>query len=255
MKCPDTGIPFAHQITQALEDVGYVVFHDIFKMCFYDVPKTRRRFVFVAFLDTAPRGYHLPTPDKYATPIQDHLFDLANDSGNPPDLPNHNPEWGFRSAVHKETGQAFPGSDDVLPVRFSRTASDGNPIRSFDEPFPAVDTATVWGWAQGHVTAQRETKNRENGKHIRNPNANVKLWRIKASRLRSFTHREYARLQTFPDDWAFVGQNKRDIHKQIGNAVPVEFARRLGENVTTALACLDSNEAFSDQSSQLSLFQ
>ncbi|MGF1517493.1 MAG: DNA cytosine methyltransferase [Nodosilinea sp.] len=254
MKCPETGVPFANQIIEALEDIGYVVFHDVFSMCFYGVPQTRRRFVFVAFLGNAPRGYHLPTRDKNVTTIRNHLFDLANDLDDPPNLPNHNPMWGFRSAVHKETGKPFSQSEEVLPVRFSRTASDGNPVRSFDEPFPAVDTATVWGWAQGNVCAQREAKDRDNGKHIRNPNANVKLWRIEASRLRSFTHREYARLQTFPDHWVFIGQNKRDVHKQIGNAVPVEFARRLGENVAEALVCLDSNEDFSSQNLQLSLF-
>lgn len=255
MKSPETGTPFAQQITRELQDIGYVVHYGIFKMCFHGVPQTRRRFVFVAFLHEAPQGYHLPLPDATATGIRNHLFDLANDSNQPPCLPNHDPAWGFRSAVHKETGELFSSTEDVVPVRFSRTASDGNPIRSFDDPFPAVDTATIWGWAQGNVVARRETKDRENGKHIRNPNSDVTLWRIQASRLRAFTHREYARLQTFPDDWAFLGHNKRDIHKQIGNAVPVEFARRLGCNILEALTCLDKGLVFSNQPAQLSLFQ
>jgi len=254
MKCPSTGVPFDQQIARELEDVGYVVFHNIFKMCFHGVPQTRRRFVFVAFLNEAPRGYHLPTPDSFATNIRDSLFDLAHDGDQPPDLPNHNPSWGFRSAVHKETARSYSPDDPIVPVRFSRTASDGHPVRTYDDPFPAVDTATVWGWAQGNVTARRESKDRKNGKHIRNPDATIALWRITASRLRSFTHREYARLQTFPDDWEFLGQNKRDIHKQIGNAVPVEFARRLGCNVLQALTCLDDKIRFSDKQEQLSLF-
>lgn len=254
MKCPETGAPFAQQITRELEDAGYVVYRDIFKMCFHGVPQTRRRFVFVAFLHESPRGYHLPIPDTTATSIRNHLFDLANDKDQAPRLPNHEPAWGFCSAVHKETGERFSPTDEVVPIRFSRTASDGNPVRSFDDPFPAVDTATVWGWGQGNVVARRETKDRENGKHIRNPNADVTLWRIQASRLRSFTHREYARLQTFPDNWEFVGHNKRDIHKQIGNAVPVEFARRLGCNIFGALTCLENGIAFSEQPAQLSLF-
>ena len=254
MKCPKTGLPFAQQITRELENAGYVVYHDIFKMCFYGVPQTRRRFVFVAFLNEAPSGYHLPIPDRTATAIREHLFDLANDRNQPPELPNHNPTWGFRSAVHKETGQSFSVDEEVVPVRFSRTASDGHPVRSFDAPFPAVDTATVWGWAQGNVSAERKVKNREAGKHIRNPKANVTLWRIQASRLRSFTHREYARLQTFPDNWEFIGDNKRDVQKQIGNAVPVEFARRLGCNVMEALICLKHGAAFPSQIAQLALF-
>ena len=254
MRCPGTGLPFAQQITYELENAGYVVYHDIFKMCFYGVPQTRRRFVFVAFLNKSPSGYHLPLPDRAATTIRKHLFDLANDKDQPPELPNHNPVWGFRSAVHRETGQSFSPNEEVVPVRFSRTASDGHPVRSFDLPFPAVDTATVWGWAQGNVSAGRKAKDREKGKHIRNPNANVTLWRIQASRLRSFTHREYARLQTFPDSWEFIGANKRDVQKQIGNAVPVEFARRLGCNIMEALDCLDRGVAFPQRTAQLALF-
>jgi DNA (cytosine-5)-methyltransferase 1 len=115
-------------------------------------------------------------------------------------------------------------------------------------------TATVWGWAKGNVEAKRYVKDRKTGKHIRNPQANVTLWRIKASRLRSFTHREYARLQTFPDSGEFIGGNKRDIHQQIGNAVPVEFARTLAKNIHSALVCIDSNQSFSTPLQQLNLF-
>ncbi len=253
MKSPETGKPFSTQISEDLTNCGYTVFQDIFKMCHYGVPQTRRRFVFVAFRDQPPHGYVLPQPDSQVTSIRPFLFDLAN-AQDDLSLPNHSPSWGFRSLVHVETGESFDSSDLIQPVRFSRTASDGHPVRSYDEPFPAIDTATVWGWGQGNLEAMRCVKDRINGKHIRNPKANVTLWRISASRLRSFTHREYARLQTFPDDWEFVGANKRDIHKQIGNAVPVEFARRLAENIHEALDCIDAGSNFPSKNQQLALF-
>jgi len=44
---------------------------------------------------------------------------------------------------------------------------------------------------------------------------------------RPFTIREYARLQGFPDDFHF--ENKRSSYKLIGNAVPVDMARWIGE--------------------------
>lgn len=254
MKFPGSSQSFCAKIVADLEACGYRVFHDIFKMCHFGVPQTRRRFIFVAFRDAPPQGYGLPQADPQIATIRPALFDLANDRGEPIDLPNHCPQWGFQSAVHRETGHPFDPKDLVYPVRFSRTASDGHPVRSYDEPFPAIDTATVWGWAQGNLQARREAKDRTQGKHIRNPHANVTLWRVSASRLRAFTPREYARLQTFPDDWEFFGGNKRDIHKQIGNAVPVEFARRLGENIREALNCLDANQPFSSQVGQLALF-
>lgn len=256
MRSPETGKLFSAQIAEDLEKCGYTVFQDIFKMCHYGVPQTRRRFVFVAFREPPPAGYSLPQPDAQVTSIRPFLFDLANEEANATVSPllNHDPCWGFCSSVHLETGESVSETDNIKPVRFSRTASDGHPVRSFDEPFPAIDTATVWGWAQGNVQAVRATKDRVNGKHVRNPTANVTLWRISASRLRSFTHREYARLQTFPDNWEFLGANKRDIHKQIGNAVPVEFARRLAENIYEALDCIDTGSVFVNQNQQLVLF-
>jgi DNA (cytosine-5)-methyltransferase 1 len=163
------------------------------------------------------------------TTAVDFLGDIAANPNK--ELPNHSIEWGFRSRVHTATGEPFDPSEVPIPCRFSRTGSDGHPLRNLDAPFPAIDTATIWGWAQGNVSAERKPKDRVNGSFIRNPHSNIKLWRITASRLRSFTDREYARLQTFPDEWIFHGGNKRHIHKQIGNAVPVEFARRIGQLV------------------------
>lgn len=52
---------------------------------------------------------------------------------------------------------------------------------------------------------------------------------------RYFTLREMARLQCFPDDFYFTGPRSRIIG-QIGNAVPVDLARVLGEQLKPALA-------------------
>lgn len=51
---------------------------------------------------------------------------------------------------------------------------------------------------------------------------------------RPFTTREYARIQSFPDDWQFAGK-MNDIYKQIGNAVPVELAKNVGNSIMQAL--------------------
>ena len=52
---------------------------------------------------------------------------------------------------------------------------------------------------------------------------------------RPITHREAARLQTFPDKFEFKG-TKIEIARQIGNAVPPLLARRVAESVVAALA-------------------
>lgn len=47
---------------------------------------------------------------------------------------------------------------------------------------------------------------------------------------RPLTVREYARIQTFPDDWQFVG-SMSDKYKQIGNAVPVNLSWAIGRSL------------------------
>lgn len=52
---------------------------------------------------------------------------------------------------------------------------------------------------------------------------------------RPITHREAARLQTFPDGFVFTG-SKTDVAKQIGNAVPPLLAFAIARSVADALA-------------------
>lgn len=54
--------------------------------------------------------------------------------------------------------------------------------------------------------------------------------RCHPTQTRPLTVREYARIQTFPDDWNFSG-NMSSKYKQIGNAVPVNLAYAMGRAV------------------------
>lgn len=233
---PETGRPFADQMIAELDALGYHTECAFFRVSEYGVPQTRRRFVFIAFRKGPNPWFQFPKTNG-ETKSRGFLEDLVNGGGD--GLPNHEPEWNFESSVHITTGGVVKATAPIVPIRISRTASDGNPIRSYDQPFPAIDTATVWGFAQGHVSAERVVKDRANGMFIRNPNATAKLWRITAQRMRTFTAREYARLQTFPDAWEFMGANKRDVQLQIGNAVPVNFAKAIALAVRKALEAQD----------------
>jgi DNA (cytosine-5)-methyltransferase 1 len=46
--------------------------------------------------------------------------------------------------------------------------------------------------------------------------------------------REYARIQTFPDDWEFAGSLAQQ-YKQIGNAVPVNLGKEVGYSIVKFL--------------------
>ncbi len=51
---------------------------------------------------------------------------------------------------------------------------------------------------------------------------------------RPFTVREYARIQTFPDDWKFAGSISQQ-YKQIGNAVPCNLGQEIGYSIVKFL--------------------
>jgi DNA (cytosine-5)-methyltransferase 1 len=51
---------------------------------------------------------------------------------------------------------------------------------------------------------------------------------------RPLATREYARIQTFPDEWRFSGPIT-SIYKQIGNAVPVNLAYAVGRSLIRLL--------------------
>lgn len=52
--------------------------------------------------------------------------------------------------------------------------------------------------------------------------------------VRPFSVRENARIQSFPDEWEFVGAVSSK-YKQIGNAVPVKFAKAIGLSIIDTL--------------------
>ena len=58
---------------------------------------------------------------------------------------------------------------------------------------------------------------------------------------RPLSIREYARIQTFPDDWEFKG-NLSSQYKQIGNAVPVNLAYAMGRAIIRLLNDIESLE-------------
>ena len=60
---------------------------------------------------------------------------------------------------------------------------------------------------------------------------------------RPFTVREYARIQTFPDTWQFAGPITSQ-YRQIGNAVPVNFAEEIGYTLIKALNIYFASKAY-----------
>lgn len=75
----------------------------------------------------------------------------------------------------------------------------------------------LW-WDRPSVTIRTEFYKPEKGRYL-HPDQH-----------RPITHREAARLMGFPDDFRFVG-SKVEVARQIGNAVPPQFAGALGRTI------------------------
>ena len=69
---------------------------------------------------------------------------------------------------------------------------------------------------------------------------------------RPLTVREYARIQTFPDDWVFCG-SLMSQYKQIGNAVPVNLAAALGRSIIALLNVIETDAATAAERVRLSV--
>ena len=57
---------------------------------------------------------------------------------------------------------------------------------------------------------------------------------------RPLSVREYARIQTFPDEWEFIGSVSSQ-YKQIGNAVPVNLALAVGKRIISLLNSIENS--------------
>ena len=87
-----------------------------------------------------------------------------------------------------------------------------------EKPTGTTDVMGRLWWDRPSVTVRTEFFKPEKGRYL-HPTAD-----------RPITHREAARLQSFPDDFAFEG-TKIEIARQIGNAVPPGLAEAIARHL------------------------
>lgn len=86
----------------------------------------------------------------------------------------------------------------------------------------------LW-WDRPGVTIRTEFFKPEKGRYLH------------PAQHRPITHREAARIQSFPDEFRFIG-SKTEVAKQIGNAVPPLLAARLADCVYALLLAAEGKE-------------
>lgn len=198
-----------------LDEIGYnVVPVQVLKAINYKVPQKRERLILVGVRKDIDVKYEYPKPNK-------KIYNLS-DALKKGDL--------FDSDVPKSAGSTYPESkkkilDMVppkgywrdLPVEIQKDFMGG----SFYLGGGKTGMARRIGWDEPCLTltcspAQKQTE------------------RCHPDETRPFTVREYARIQTFPDNWKFEGSIAQQ-YKQIGNAVPVNLGKEVGHSIVKFL--------------------
>ncbi|MGW0486470.1 DNA cytosine methyltransferase [Nonomuraea sp. NPDC003214] len=188
----------------------------------YGVPQNRRRGIFVAVrgVDEVPWP-PLPThgPDSPGQRPYVTLLDTIADLPAYPELTEISVDEAGRQDLHirrtptqksLERYRAIPAGGNRFDLR--RNRPDLEPRCWAEKPTGTTDVMGRLWWDRPSVTIRTEFYKPEKGRYLHPVHD------------RPITHREAARIQSFPDDFVFVG-SKIEVARQIGNAVPP----RLGE--------------------------
>ncbi len=192
-----------------LDEIGYnVIMPRVFKTIFYKVPQKRERVLIVGIRkDFNPALFEFPKPYHKIYTLRDALKKgELFDTDVPPSPGSKYPEKKKKVLDLVPAG----GYWRDLPVEIQKEYMGG----SFYLGGGKTGMARRMSWDEPSLTltcspAQKQTE------------------RCHPEETRPFTVREYARIQTFPDDWQFAGPVSHQ-YKQIGNAVPVNFAKEVG---------------------------
>lgn len=199
-----------------LDEIGYYVIPPrIFKTIFYRVPQKRERVLIVGIRkDINPNIFEFPKPFKKVYTLRDAL--------KKGEL--------FNCDVPESQGTKYPQSKkDVLDL-----VPEGGYWRDLPLTIQKQYMAGSFLLGGGKTGMARRMSWSEPSLTLTCSPAQKQTERCHPDETRPFTVREYARIQTFPDDWDFVGSLSQQ-YKQIGNAVPVNFAQEVGYSIINFL--------------------
>lgn len=189
-------------IISVFEDLGYTIGDrkQVLNACYYGVGQKRERIVIVGIRNDIQTNFTYPTPEKYQTTLKEALKDCPVSDGI------------SYSEKKKRIFELIPpgGCWINLPENIAKEYMG----KSYYSGGGKRGMARRISWNEPCLTLTCSPSQKQTD-------------RCHPDEIRPFTVREYARIQSFPDDWKFCGGISSQ-YKQIGNAVPVELARRLG---------------------------
>lgn len=185
---------------------GYSLVHGVLNAHEFGVPQKRRRAVIIALRGPQPE-LPKPIPTSERTDVRWALT-------KPTPLPQkpNGKNWHIGrnpTEVSLERYKCVPPGGNRFDLMEKRP--DITPDCWLNKPTGSTDVFGRLEWNQPSLTIRTEFYKPEKGRYL-HPQAD-----------RPITHREAARLQTFPDDFEFIG-SKVEVARMIGNAVPPTLA-------------------------------
>lgn len=198
-----------------LDEIGYnVVPVEVLKAINYKVPQKRERLILVGIRKDIDLKYEYPKPYKKIYNLKDALKKGELFNCNVPKSPGAKYPESKKSVLVLVPPKGYWRD---LPIDIQKEFMGA----SFYLGGGKTGMARRIGWDEPCLTltcspAQKQTE------------------RCHPEETRPFTVREYARIQTFPDEWEFAGPMAQQ-YKQIGNAVPVNLGREVGYSIINFL--------------------
>ncbi|MEI2399514.1 DNA (cytosine-5-)-methyltransferase [Paenibacillus phytohabitans] len=199
-------------------DPGYSVVYRLLKASDYDIPQHRFRVVIVGVRKDLGFKYQFPAPI-----ITDNTHLTVGHVLNIPEgTPNMDEVWTLSPQSQQliewipEGGSWKDVPYEILPERLKK-------IRDNMAKYHSPNFYRRFGRNEinGTITAAATPEN----SGILHPIEN-----------RRYSVREIARIQSFPDDYIFVGSSVSSKYKVIGNAVPPKLAEIIGDSIVQQLA-------------------
>jgi len=217
-------------IKSIISDLGYTLIEpEVLKALFYRVPQKRERLFFVGIRNDLVKFAKFKWPSPY------YRILVLKDALKAGEL--------YDTDVPASEGQSYPkrkkeilsyipqgGYWRDLPDNLQREYMQGSYFLGGGK----TGMARRLSWDEPSLTltcspAQKQTE------------------RCHPEETRPLTIREYARVQTFPDEWYFSGSVSSQ-YKQIGNAVPVNLAYTVGRSIVALLNSIDAKVDLGNES-------
>lgn len=202
-------------MVSVLEELGYdVLLPRVLKATKYMVPQKRERLILVAIRKGTNITFEYPKPCTYEPTLRDALKEGVL----------------YNCDVPYSPGQLYPKSkEQVLQL-----VPPGGYWRDLPIDIQKQYMQKSYYLGGGKTGMARRISWDEPSLTLTCAPAQKQTERCHPDHTRPFTVREYARIQTFPDDWVFAGSMTQQ-YKQIGNAVPVNLAYAIGRQIVKAL--------------------